>query len=77
MGPWTPRRDGDLPSPLLGVAAYTSARRIAPQRRAGVWALVPIAGGALPALGVALATGVIPLATIAVLPIAGILIGGA
>ena len=62
---------------MLGVAAYTSARRVAPQRRVGGWALLPIAGGALPALGIALTTGAIPLANIAVLPIAGILIGGA
>lgn len=62
---------------MLFVAAFTSARRIAPERRAGAWPLLPIAGGALPALGVALATGAIPPANIAVLPIAGILIGGA
>jgi putative ABC transport system permease protein len=62
---------------MLGVAAVTSARRIAPETGLRGWPLLPIAAGALPALGVALATGAVPLETVSVLPIAGILIGGA
>jgi putative ABC transport system permease protein len=62
---------------MLAVAAFASARRVGPQRRASAWTVLPIAGGALPALGVTLATGAIPLTNISVLPIAGILIGGA
>jgi len=62
---------------MLGVAAFTSAGRIAPDRRRAPWPLLPVAGGALPPLGIALATGAVPLVPVSVLPIAGILIGGA
>lgn len=58
------------------VAAATSARRVSTWRR-GALVLVPIAAGALP-VGVAIvAAGTVPLEQVAVLPIAGILIGGA
>ena len=61
---------------MLGVAAVTSARRVSTVRLA--WPVVaPIAAGALP-VGVGIvASGTMPLTTVAVLPIAGILIGGA
>lgn len=62
---------------MLAVATFSSARRIAPNRRVSGWTVLPIAGGALPALGVTLATGAVPLTNISVLPVAGILIGGA
>jgi putative ABC transport system permease protein len=58
------------------VAAVTSARRI------GSWRLIrftilPIVGGALPAAVLIIAAGTVPRSEVAVLPIAGILIGGA
>jgi putative ABC transport system permease protein len=58
------------------VAAATSARRI------GSWNLVrftvvPIVAGAVPAGVLIVAAGTVPLTEVAVLPIAGILIGGA
>ncbi|WP_433305238.1 ABC transporter permease [Actinoplanes sp. CA-030573] len=61
---------------MLLVASATSARRL------GSWRLVrytvlPIAGGAVPAGALIVAAGTVPLTEVAVLPIAGILIGGA
>lgn len=61
---------------MVLVAAATSARRI------GSWDLVrftilPIAAGALPAGLLIVVTGTVPRSEVAVLPIAGILIGGA
>lgn len=58
------------------IAAYTSAGRISSVRRAG-WAALPIAVGVGPVLGVLLVSQVVPSRPIAVLPVAGILIGGA
>ncbi|WP_248965100.1 ABC transporter permease [Sphaerisporangium perillae] len=58
------------------VAGGTAGRRITSDRTAW-WALVPIGAGALPVLAVLLATGLVPPRGIAVIPIAGILIGGA
>jgi putative ABC transport system permease protein len=58
------------------VAAATAARRV----RAGAgaaWVAVAIAAGVAPALGLLLGSGLVPLRTVAVLPVAGILIGGA
>jgi putative ABC transport system permease protein len=61
---------------MLGVAVATSARRVS-TLRLGWPAALPIAAGAVP-VGVGIvAAGTTPLATVAVLPIAGILIGGA
>jgi putative ABC transport system permease protein len=62
---------------MLLVAAATSARRVAAGIRAGRWVAVPIAAGALPVLAVVLVTGAVPDRTVAVLPVAGIVIGGA
>ncbi|WP_030437681.1 ABC transporter permease [Actinoplanes subtropicus] len=61
---------------MVLVAAATSARRI------GSWDLarftiLPIVAGALPAGVLIVAAGAVPLSEVAVLPIAGILIGGA
>ncbi|BCJ47625.1 ABC transporter permease [Actinoplanes ianthinogenes] len=61
---------------MLLVAAATSARRISTLRR-GWPAIAPIAAGAGVAGTVVVATGTVPPTEIAVLPIAGILIGGA
>lgn len=61
---------------MFGIATWTSARRIA---RAGHgWrAAVSIAGGVAPILTLLLATHLVPLRPVAIIPIAGILIGGA
>jgi putative ABC transport system permease protein len=61
---------------MLGVAAFTSARRMTP-RRSGWWAVLPIAAGAAPVVAIVLATGAVPLTGIALVPVCGIVIGGA
>lgn len=58
------------------VATLTSARRIT-RDRSGLFAALPIGVAVLPVLGVVLATGAIPLRGIALVPIGGIVIGGA
>jgi putative ABC transport system permease protein len=61
---------------MLGVAAATSARRVTTLRLG--WPVVaPIAAGALPVGAGIVAAHTMPMTTVAVLPIAGILIGGA
>jgi len=69
---------------MLLVAAATSAGRVtggpawgrgAPRRAAVI--AVPIAAGVLPVLGLVLASGSVPLRGVAVVPVAGIIIGGA
>lgn len=71
---------------MVLVAAWTSAGRMgvgespraaATRRGARVWILAPIALGALPVTLGLLASGLLPLAPIAVIPTAGILIGNA
>lgn len=59
---------------MYGVAAFTSGRRIGAGRNA---ALLAIGAGVLPVLAVLLATGLVPLEPVAVVPIVGILVGGA
>ncbi|UQU67623.1 ABC transporter permease [Couchioplanes caeruleus] len=61
---------------MLLVAAATSARRVSTLRR-GRLVVLPIVAGALPVGVIVVAAGPVPRTTIAVLPIAGILIGGA
>jgi putative ABC transport system permease protein len=61
---------------MFGIAAWTSARRVS-QASHGRWVAVSIAGGVAPILALLLATGVIPMHPVAIIPIAGILIGGA
>jgi ABC-type iron transport system FetAB permease component len=61
---------------MLGVAVATSARRVS-TLRLGWPAALPIAAGAIPVGASIVAAGTMPLVTVAVLPIAGILIGGA
>jgi putative ABC transport system permease protein len=58
------------------VAALTSARRIT-RHRGGALAALPLAMGVAPILGALLASGLVPARPIAIVPIAGILIGGA
>ena len=61
---------------MLGVASLTAGRRLAPS---GAWwlAAVPVVLGAGPVVAALLLSGLVPLRTIAVVPIAGILIGNA
>ncbi len=60
---------------MFSVAALTAGRRTG--ARSGHAAAVPIAIGVAPVLAAVLATGLVPLRPVAVVPIAGILIGGA
>lgn len=62
---------------MVFVATVTSSRRVDPRSRARAWPALAIAAGALPTLGLAVAVGAVPRDTVAVLPIAGILVGGA
>ena len=61
---------------MLGVAAFTSGRRMTPGR-AGLLAVLPIAAGAAPVVAIVLATGTVPFTGIALVPVCGIVIGGA
>lgn len=61
---------------MLGVAGWTSARRMT-SHASGLFAVAAIAGGAVPVLAVVLVSGAVPLTGIAVVPVAGIVIGGA
>lgn len=58
------------------VATATSARRTGTGRK-GVWVALAILVGTVPALGLLLAIGLLPLKGIALIPVGGILIGGA
>ena len=61
---------------MFVVASATSTRRLGlPLRRP--WAAAPIAAGALPVVGLVLASGTVPWAPASILPIAGIVLGGA
>ena len=60
------------------VAAATAGRRITGRTAGpGWWTVLPIAAGAAPVLALLLATALVPSRPVAVLPIAGILVGGA
>ncbi|MEW2384638.1 ABC transporter permease [Micromonospora sp. NPDC047707] len=61
---------------MCAVATVTAGRRITGGRR-GWWAGTPIVTGSLPLVAALLLTGLLPLRGIAVIPVAGILIGGA
>lgn len=61
---------------MLGVATFTSAGRMT-AGPSGAHAGVAILAGTLPVLAVVLVSGAVPLTGIAVVPIAGIVIGGA
>ena len=60
---------------MIVVAAYTAARRITPDR-SGWWSALPIAAAPLPVTALLVLGGVVPPEGIAVIPMAGILIGG-
>jgi putative ABC transport system permease protein len=61
---------------MLGVASWTSARRMT-THRSGLLAAAAIGAGVLPVLAITLVSGAVPLTGIAVVPVAGIVIGGA
>jgi putative ABC transport system permease protein len=61
---------------MYSVAARTAGRRITADRT-WWWAGVPIAAGAFPVVVLLVLTGLLPLDGIALIPISGILIGGA
>lgn len=58
------------------VAAVTSARRVGATGAVG-WVGLAIAAGVVPVLGLVIGSGAVPMKPIAVVPIAGIVIGGA
>ena len=58
------------------VAGGTAARRLTPDR-SGWWCAVPVALSSLPVVALLLALRVVPAEGVAVVPVAGILIGGA
>ncbi|MGH3433751.1 MAG: ABC transporter permease [Thermocrispum sp.] len=61
---------------MLGAATVTSSRRVTGRFRVA-WTAVPVTAGVLPVLGLVLASGLVPLTGIAVIPIGGILTGAA
>ncbi|MFE6778907.1 ABC transporter permease [Streptomyces sp. NPDC057702] len=61
---------------MFAVAVRTAGRRITPGR-SWWWAALPIAAGVGPVVAALLLTGLVPLRGIALIPITGILIGGA
>jgi putative ABC transport system permease protein len=61
---------------MLGVAVFTSAGRIG-ARNAWPWVATAIAAGVVPVLAVIFASGAVPLTGAALVPMAGIIIGGA
>ncbi|MFC3998041.1 ABC transporter permease [Nocardiopsis sediminis] len=61
---------------MLAVASLTAGRRITPGW-SGAWALLPICVPVLPVVGVLVAAGLAPRTGAALIPLSGILIGGA
>ncbi|MFC5947723.1 ABC transporter permease [Pseudonocardia lutea] len=61
---------------MVAVATFTSARRLT-RHPSGWWVGVPIAAGPLPVVALLVVGGVVPATGLAVIPTAGILIGGA
>ena len=62
---------------MFTVATATSHRRMGVPLRQSPWVALPIAAGAVPVIGLCLGSGVIPLNGAGVIPISGIVIGGA
>ncbi|MBB1245500.1 ABC transporter permease [Streptomyces durbertensis] len=61
---------------MYAVAVLTAARRLT-RDRCGYWVACSIGAGVLPVLLLLVGTGLVPLRGIALIPVAGILIGGA
>ncbi|GGV22729.1 ABC transporter permease [Actinomadura cremea] len=63
---------------MVAVAVATAGHRITGRSRGpGWWTAAPIVAGVAPVLGLLVGSGVVPARPVAVLPIAGIMIGGA
>jgi putative ABC transport system permease protein len=62
---------------MLTIAALTSAQRITGNRRALLLTAIPIAAGTAPVIGIVIAAGAVPMKGIALVPVCGIVIGGA
>lgn len=63
---------------MVAVAVATAGHRITGRSRgSGWWTAAPIVAGVAPVLGLLVGSGVVPARPVAVLPIAGIMIGGA
>ncbi|MEV4947492.1 ABC transporter permease [Streptomyces sp. NPDC053755] len=63
---------------MFAVAVWTSGRRIVPAPGRGWWWTgAPIAAGVVPVVAALVATGLVPVRGIALIPVTGILIGGA
>lgn len=62
---------------MFVVAAATSHRRIGAPRHQSLWTALAVAAGALPVIVLCLGSGVIPFNGAGVIPISGIVIGGA
>ena len=60
---------------MYGVASRTAGRRIT-RNATWRWAAVPVGAGALPVVALLVLTGLLPIDGIALIPVAGILIGG-
>lgn len=61
---------------MYAVAVRTAGRRLTPNR-SWWWAGLPIAAGVVPVVATLLLTGLVPVKGIALIPVTGILIGGA
>jgi putative ABC transport system permease protein len=61
---------------MFSVAVRTAGRRMT-EGPGWVWAALPIGAGVLPVLVLLLASGLLPLKGLSIIPVAGILIGGA
>ncbi|GAB3899517.1 ABC transporter permease [Kibdelosporangium lantanae] len=61
---------------MFAIASVTSGRRVGRWADA-VWTALSLAAGVVPVLAALLGSGLVPLTTISVVPIAGIVIGGA
>lgn len=61
---------------MFGVAVWTAGRRVT-GNRTWWWAAVPIGAGVVPVVAALLLTGLVPVRGIALIPVTGILIGGA
>jgi putative ABC transport system permease protein len=61
---------------MFSIAVFTSASRIGVPRESLPWVAAAIASGVVPVLALVLGSGVVPPEPIAVVPVAGIVIGG-
>jgi putative ABC transport system permease protein len=61
---------------MEGVASLTAGRRLT-RERSGAWASLPVLAGSLTAIILVLVTGLVPFEGTALVPIGGIMIGGA